>query len=151
MVSSQEEILVQASVCGINETEAQQVEAPNERQENQFEIRAPEHAAHRCSLSLSKTGSMKILTDNIAKSILGGMALMSGGVIVAEVLALLQRNGEISESVLGVVLFPVSLSADLWDGPGPYRTVVGFLALAVTLSFWSSLAHGLRMLARRRL
>lgn len=40
---------------------AQQVAAPNERQQYQFEIRAPEHAAHRCSLSLGVRAMPNIL------------------------------------------------------------------------------------------
>ena len=37
---------------GAESTAPQQVEAPNERQLHHFEIRAPQHTAHRCFLSL---------------------------------------------------------------------------------------------------
>ncbi len=38
-----------------DDLDAQQVEAPNERQGHQFEIRVLGHAAHRCALLLDKT------------------------------------------------------------------------------------------------
>ncbi len=92
---------------------------------------------------------MKILTNNIATSVLGGMALMSAGVIAAVSLTLLSGNEESSKWILWVVLFPLLVSAELWDGAGdPYRSVVGLLALGFTVAFWSTAVHFLRLLRR---
>jgi hypothetical protein len=99
---------------------------------------------------------MKVLTDNLATSLLGGIAVVSIGAIIAVLPALLSGNGASSGGVLvqlltGAIFFPCWVAMMLFERAGAaVIPAVALLALALTLVFWTGVIHGVRLLLRHQ-
>ena len=119
--------------------QAEQVEAPNERQQHQFKNWARHHAAHRCSFSLAIAGMsaiLKLLTHPLARPSLG-FAAVSVGLIYLWLIVVATRVGQespfqIFTCVAPILLFWISLRV-LLKVRKPPETVWGSVIFALLL------------------
>lgn len=100
---------------------------------------------------------MKIVTDKVAESILGAIAILSICAILSTLPVFISPRelhlGEVPHAATWVILFPFLLlfrlypAIDHWQAFIPVIAIVCFL---LSLAFWTGAIHGLRLLIARR-
>ena len=100
---------------------------------------------------------MKILSDKVAESILGAIAILSVCAILAALPAFFPPKelhlGAVPYAAVWVMLFPFLLLFRLWPAIDQWHTVVPFAAVfgfVVSLAIWTAIIHGLRLVFANR-